>query len=610
MRIMTSILDKASIRSELQQIAAADARPTDVVRAEAESDLAEMRGRRNPLAVRLFAALSRFVYRRGYHRHPVYDLEEVERVRAASRERSVVFLVTHKTYLDFFVLFDFLYRQGIPTPYIFGGLNMNFAGFGALARRAGGIFIRRSFRDDPVYKAVLRRYIESLIEQGACFMWAIEGTRSRTGKLVMPRLGLLNYVSDASRGLGEGATSFIPVSVVYDQIPDVVDIAAQEAGADKKPESLSWFMEYLRGLGGPFGYIHIRFGDAMVITETPDAPELDAARKRLGRRQLEIQKLAFEVCYRINEITPATMTSLVLMVLLCRGRCDEDQVRNDVGALSNYIIDRDHKIILKRPSRELGDDPAESIDSLITTGVLIADGTGAGTPAPVTGKRNSPRWLEIAPDRLSVAIYYSNMAVHHFVIAAFTELALIASMQAPAAYTPGDFFSECLRLRNLFKFEFFFSRKAVFQNQLMLELESLEPEWQTALQEGEPGVARILKQKPLLVGAGVLSPFVTAYRWVGEMIASDAAGRQLTQEAFIAKCLEWANRGSQHDGARNTPGVSRALLANGLRVADSRGLRTGEEPRDDKKRADFLEELQITAHALSTLDAIAHSDGR
>jgi len=386
---MTAILDKPSFQSELKQIAAASGQSLADARAVAASNLEEMRGVRTPLALWLFAALSRFVYRRGYHHHPVFDLDEVERVRAASQDRSTVFLVTHKTYLDFFVLFDFLYRQGISTPYIFGGLNMSFAGFGSLARRAGGIFIRRSFKDDELYKLVLRRYIATLIEDRACFMWAIEGTRSRTGKLLRPRLGLLNYVHNVSKDFRHSDINYVPVSVVYDQIPDVVDMAAQEAGAKKKPENLAWFMKYVRGMRNQFGYIHIRFGEAQPLTEVSSAPDFVALAELSDEGQIEIHKLAFEVCYRINEITPATMSALILMVLLCRGRCSAWQIQYGVTVLNNYIRRSTKRAVTKMPSRRLSADSAESLNSLIDTGVVRATDPGPDN------------FLEIAPDRVS-----------------------------------------------------------------------------------------------------------------------------------------------------------------------------------------------------------------
>lgn len=592
---MNDILDTAAFTSELEQIAQSSGKPAAGLRAEAARDLAEMQAQRSALAVRLFAGLSRFVYRRGYRHQPVFDLDELERLRAESQRRSIVYLVTHKTYLDFFVLFDFLYRQGISTPYIFGGLNMNFAGFGGLARRAGGILIRRSFRDDAVYKAVLHRYIESLIQAGSSFMWAIEGTRSRTGKLVRPRLGLLNYVGNISRKLGDDLISYIPVSVAYDQIPDVVDMAAEEAGARKTPESLAWFMRYVRRLGGNFGQIYLRFGEAMTLSETPGAPDFASLRGLVGEQQIEIQKLAFEACYRINEITPATITSLVLMALLCRGSSSDAQVHQDVAILNHHVQRMVGRGAFSKPSRALSTDPAPVIEALIASGVVGATCIGKS------------RVLDIIPARISIAIYYSNMAVHHFVVSAIAELALYSAALSSAAEVTSRFWAECLRLRKLFKFEFFFSRTEVFREQLQSELDEIDPGWQQVLQLGGDAVMSMLRKKPLLVAHGVLSPFMVNYRVVGEALSNNAANRNLPDREFLEECLESAHPTTSDPGASKLPGVSRALLANGLRVADNRGLRAGRDADTDKRTADFLLELEYTSQCLEKLHALAQA---
>jgi glycerol-3-phosphate O-acyltransferase len=585
---MTGVLDSKSFESELIRIASAAGRPLAEVQAEAERDLQEMYCRRAPLAVRGFAALSRLILRRGYHRQPVYDKEEVAAIRSESEKRSIVYLVTHKTYLDFFVLFDFLHRHGLATPYIFGGINMNFAGFGGLARRAGGIFIRRSFRGDPGYKAVLQQYIQSLVCEGATFMWAIEGTRSRTGKLLIPRMGLLNYVVNVSRSLGDDAVSFVPVSVVYDQIPDVVDMAAQEAGAVKKPESLSWFMHYLRGLGGPFGYIYIRFGDTITLSDTPDAPDLEPVEGLVTAQQVELQKLAFEVCYRINEVTPATMTSLVLMVLLCRGRTGIGGIRLDVALLGDYIVQTDRRVVMQRPSRAPGMDPAESIDALLANGVIQKAGS----------------MLEINPGRISEAVYYSNMAVHHFVTRAFAELILVGCTEGREDGTIADAaWRRALKLRDLFKFEFFFSRSGPFREQVMNELGELDPAWERVVAQGGEAVDALLGRKDLLVAAGVLSPFVAAYQYVAQSLADDPVSANQPQETLIQRCLETSQAAASQPG-RSRPPVSRELLRNGIRLAQNRGLLSGARADVIAEREALVGELELLEAALNRLRRI------
>jgi glycerol-3-phosphate O-acyltransferase len=578
----------AAFQQELARLAAAAGRPPGNVRAEAERDLREMHCRRNSLAVRTFAAFSRLIYRRGYRPEPVHDRDDIESLRAISRERSIVYLVTHKTYLDFFVLFDFLHRQGLQTPYIFGGINMDFAGFGSLARHAGGIFIRRQFRDDPVYKAVLQRYLETLVGQGAPFMWSIEGTRSRTGKLLRPRLGLLNYMVRADRATGTDAIRYIPVSVAYDQIPDVVDMAAQEAGTAKKPESLAWFVRYLRGLDGPFGSIYIRFGEAIAWKETPDAPDLEAAAADTEPERIELQKLAFEVCYRINDITPPTPTSLVIVSLLCRGRCSAAQIGRDVKVLGEYVRRTDRHVVMRRPSRDSEPDLAETISALSANGVL-RNRVGATEPQ-----------VEIAPESMSVALYYGNMAVHHFVVSAFAELALAACAGLPAGSGPDEVEQRCARLRELFKFEFFFARKAVFRDQVRGELERLDPDWAQVVPRGGEAIDSLLRRKPMRIAQGLLAPYLAAYSAVARVLAHDPPGDDLPRDGRIRHCLRagWA---AAAEGQQDRPAVSREVIHNGVSLAENRGLLRAGTAAVLEWRTEFLLELETLEQALSRL---------
>jgi glycerol-3-phosphate O-acyltransferase len=578
----------AAFRTELARLAAASGRTPEDIRQEAERDLREMYCRRNSLAVKTFAALSRLVYRRGYPDELIYDRDDIESLRAISRERSIVYLVTHKTYLDFFVLFDFLHRQGLQTPYVFGGINMDFAVFGSLARHAGGIFIRRRFRDDPVYKAVLQHYVETLVGQGAPFMWAIEGTRSRTGKLLRPRLGLLNYMVRAGRARGMDAIRYIPVSVAYDQIPDVVDMAAQEAGTAKKPESLTWFVRYLRGLEGPFGSIYIRFGEAIAWRDTPDAPDLRAAAGQLEPERIELQKLAFEVCYRINDITPPTPTSLVIVSLLCRGRCRTAQIERDVDVLGDYVRRTDRHVVMRRPSRVSVPDTAETIAALTANGVIRSCGNAAEPD------------VEIVPERMSVALYYGNMAVHHFIVSAFSELSLAACACLPGGLDPDEVEARCGGLRELFKFEFFFARKAVFRDQVRGELASLDPGWAHIVRQGEAAIASLLRRKPMRIAQGLLAPYLAAYHAVAHALVRDAPADDLPGEDQFRHCVEagWAAAAGDH---QERPAVSREVIRNGVRLAENRGLLGPGTPDVVAGRKMFLDELEALQRALSRL---------
>ena len=142
--------------------------------------------------LRPMARLARFIYTRSYEAELDINLDKLEELRALSQDHLLLFLWSHKSHMDSFVFLLSLYQNHFrPLPLIFAGINMNFLGFGALARRVGAIFLRRTFQEDPIYKLVFRRYIDFLIRNRTPLSWSIEGTRSRTGKLSPPKLGLV-----------------------------------------------------------------------------------------------------------------------------------------------------------------------------------------------------------------------------------------------------------------------------------------------------------------------------------------------------------------------------------------------------------------------------------
>jgi glycerol-3-phosphate O-acyltransferase len=410
--------------------------------------------------------------------------------------------------------------------------------------------------------------------------------------------------------LAEEKVRFIPVAVVYDQIPDVADMAAQEAGAAKTAESLMWFTRYLRSLGGSFGDIHLRFGKPMSLHDTPAAPDLSQSPDSPAH-QLEIQKLAFEACFRINEISPATPISLVLLSVLCHGRRSFKQIDQDVLELAAYVSAQHPAALELKPSREIDNDTGRRIKALLSAAVLESP---EGWPQDE---------VRIRPQAISMAIYYSNMAVHHFVESAFTELALAMLVLQEGEFSQQRFEIESLALRELFKYEFFFSRKDEFQRHMQREFRALGLE-SAGLYQRET-VLECLRDKQIRVAVGVLSPYLAAYRRVVLQFASYPASSDWTDEVLLTKLLSTDAPGTDassndalwdEDCSVDQPmaarvsglpetGVSRALLANGLLVAGNYRLRSTQHDADAKeKRRAFMAQLDRIETALELLAAM------
>src|SRR6187399_874703 len=145
-----------------------------------------------------------------------YDPEDIARLRSASREGTLVLLPSHKSHIDYLILSYIFNEQNLPLPLIAAGENLNFFPMGGVFRRGGAFFIRRSFRGDRLYAAVVDAYIRRLIRDGYPIELFLEGGRSRTGKLLPPKFGLLNMVVDGAVALPQHPCYFVPVSIGYE----------------------------------------------------------------------------------------------------------------------------------------------------------------------------------------------------------------------------------------------------------------------------------------------------------------------------------------------------------------------------------------------------------
>jgi len=221
----------------------------------------------NRRLIDVIPAIMRLIFQRGFDPQIDYDETQVERLRAALQRHPGIFLWSHRSNLDNLVLTAAMQEQGLPPAHVFGGINMAFGPMGAILRRAGVIFIRRSTGDDPLYKYVLREYVGYVLEKRFNLSWSIEGTRSRTGKMLPPRLGLLSYAADAYLQRRVDDILLLPVSITFDQLHEIAEYADYARGGAKKPEGFGWLYGFVKAQGARhYGKIYVRFGEPVSLS--------------------------------------------------------------------------------------------------------------------------------------------------------------------------------------------------------------------------------------------------------------------------------------------------------------------------------------------------------
>jgi glycerol-3-phosphate O-acyltransferase len=535
--VAEAIQHSADFRREVTLLAQRLDRPEEEVRAEAVAALDGLVAAMDPAAVEVFTGLFRPLHTRAWDVRA--DTAGLARLRELNQRYPLVFLPSHRSYVDPLVLADVLARHDFPRNHVLGGDNLRFWPLGWLAKRAGIVFIRRSFGDDQVYKLGVREYFAFLLAKRFNLEWYMEGGRSRTGKLRPPRHGLLRYVADAVERGRVDDVFLVPVSITYDQLREVSLMAAEQRGAAKRGEGLSWLASYAREqLTTPLGTVHVGFAEplslAAALASGADPADPDA-------RRLTLQKVAFQVAVGVNSVTPATATALVTLALLgVRDRAlTLGQVQRVLAPLLDHLTERD----LPHSGEVLA--TAQGVRRVL--GALAQQGVVTvyeGGEEPV---------YAIERGQHLVAAFYRNSAIHHVVDRAIAELVLL--------HDPADRWDEAMRLRDLLKFEFFFPEREAYRARLSAELERLDPHWETA--DGRD----VLCRAPLLMAHRVLRSFVDAQLVVAERLAARDPRTPVVESEFLDECSGVGQQMLLQGRLHGPESLSRELFASALRLA-------------------------------------------
>jgi len=564
-----AILSRAEFARTIDEYADRTGAGSMEARATAEKYLEEIAATHSPYVIDLIATAIHTLYTQGYG-DIEYSEAEVRKIASVGEEYPVVFLPSHRSNLDRLSLQFMLWENDLPPNHTAGGINLDFFPIGPLLRRTGVFFIRRSFRDNELYKIVLRAYIDFLIEKRFPIEWYMEGGRSRSGRLNPPRFGLLHYVVDSLRRGRSDDVMLIPVSITYDQIQDVPDYAREAQGRKKEEESISWLVKAVHSLRRRYGDIYIRFGEPVSVASVLDGISEDAEEGSPG-----LQKLAFEVMYRIGRVTPATPVAVVSIALLAaRGKArTAGELAESCGHLVDFIRARDipttERLDLTDPSR--------------ITRILdwLAEHGNVSSHEAIDRR---VFWLD--DDQMIRISYYRNVVVHFFINRAIAEMAL-TSLHEISERDPERLRRRALELRDLLKFEFFFPEKDEFITAVSEELEVDVPGWEGVL--GATGALGVMAKMGEPVAYWAVLPFLDAYQIVGDEL--ERLHGPFDKKRFLEACLARARMYRIEERLFSGESASQVLFESALALARNRQL-VEETPDVEERRRRFAEEIR------------------
>lgn len=553
------LLQEPAFLEELQQAAQAGGKTLEQAQAYARKCLHEIEATPKDSWLHPAAKMARFIYTRSYERELDINFEALDELRELSKDHLLLFLWSHKSHMDSFVFLLSLYQNDFkPLPLIFAGINMNFLGFGSLARRVGAIFLRRTFQEDPIYKLVFRSYIDHLIRNKLPLSWSIEGTRSRTGKLSPPKLGILNWVVESCEKEKVDKVLLVPVSIAFDRIAEIDDYVAIQRGEPKRKESLGWFFNYIFGMNQPYGKVYVRFAKPVALSEasslSADLPGNEDKDPSL------VTRMGFEVCSRIEQITPIKSADVLTLVLLgANGRAlTAAEIHAQAGDIAAMV-----------QARQL---PAASGFSLaneaqVAAAVLALQGSGL---VRCFDKANAPVYYIPQGKRLAAA-YYRNTITHYFLSAALAEIGLAACALGIESPNTGLLEREVLGLRDLYRFEFFYKPTGEFLQEVQAAALERYPSWTN----GEDSLQKLLREQPPRFGHAILRSITESYLVIAVTLLELGAQPVQDRKKFIARLLAQGQQMLLRRTISCEASVSQDLFANGLRLAEHMQLLAG-----------------------------------
>ena len=553
---------------------------------KAETMLNELATGWSRFSVDLIPNLGRAIFSRGFDPRIDYDTAEIESMRRSLEDHPAVLLWSHRSYLDGVIVPVAMQENKLPPAHTFAGINLSFGFMGPLMRRSGVIFLRRKL-DDPLYKYVLRQFVGYIVEKRFNLSWSIEGTRSRTGKMLPPKLGLLSYVADAYLDGRSEDILLQPVSISFDQLHETAEYAAYARGGEKIPEGAEWLFNFIKAQGERnYGKIYVRFPAAVSMRQYLGDPDGPIA-ANVDSKRLAMQKMAFEVAWRILRATPINATGLVSAVLLAtRGRA------LTLRQLHHTLQDSLDYLERKRTPMTNSALRLHSTDGVRTA----VDALSNGHPVTRVDGGHEPVW-RIAPEDELEGAFYRNSLIHAFLETSIVELALVHATRSAEGERVEAFWAQAMRLRSLLKFEFYFADSATFRANIAEELE-WNDSWQSQLAAGGAAVDAMLRAKRPLMSSAMLRPFFEAYEIVADVLCDSPA--DISLQDLTKSALGVGHQYAAQGLVRSNESVSALLFATARQLAADQKLL---EPAPDlrERRQAFLAELRTI---LSDMDRV------
>ncbi|MFC1856413.1 1-acyl-sn-glycerol-3-phosphate acyltransferase [Thermodesulfobacteriota bacterium] len=392
--------------------------PIQKVRKEADGYLDEIAAKYNLGTIKFMEMAIRWIINLMFDGVTV-NFANFIKVKNIAKQGPIIFIPCHKSHIDYLILSYLLYTNNMPCPHIAAGKNLSFWPIGPMFRGGGAFFIRRTFKGSVIYPKVFSEYIYKLLEEGFNIEFFIEGTRSRTGKLLTPKLGFLSILLNAFKSGACPDMIIVPIFIGYDRILEESSYLNEIEGAKKEPENIGQVIRARKFLKKKYGRIYIQFHDPISLNDLTSLSATSLHEMSSKEFNTFCRDLGYRIINAIDKVTVVTPHGLVASALLncSQRRFCFDHILSHVETYLNYLFTQTVKLS----------------DTLLhnhvhaTEHVLKEYLQGKIIEEVAWDKENRPsqEQYRIRSNKRPALDYYKNGCIAFFIPAAYTALAIL-----------------------------------------------------------------------------------------------------------------------------------------------------------------------------------------
>ncbi len=354
----------------------------------------------------------------------VVEKEGLVKMRELSKKMPFVVIPCHRSHVDYLLINYVFYYHNIQIPFVAAGANLSFWPLGYFFRSLGAFFIRRKIGDNTLYREALSKYIKTLLKEGLPVEFFIEGGRSRTGKMVMPKYGLLSMIMQAYSESNFDDLAIIPVFVGYDRVVEERSYLKELGGGSKETEKISSLLKSINVVKRRYGRVYMNVGKPMLLKSYLASQESPISEMTLDDRRRLYRRLGYEVVNEINKVSVVTPSSLVAAGLLSyyRRGISHDDLMAILKEFYDYLEHRGvgFSSTFENKERTIND----------TLGVFEASGfiSKLGPEEEEDDEFAETIYSVDENKRLNLE-YYKNNLLHSFVSLAFVSLSILSGVR-------------------------------------------------------------------------------------------------------------------------------------------------------------------------------------